>query len=145
MVPLRGPWRFREPGYGARLATRVTERYSGTLALGLVHWQIPYPTIPGAYVWDTRAVLVEPGWQCTWRRGVAELRVEAGPAIAMMFEGPDNGMRGGAQAGVSGTVRTGVIPWTVGIDWLWFSRAGGSGSVDGSDQHGILLSAGLGY
>lgn len=145
MVPLRGPWRFVEPGYEARLATRVTERYAGSLSLALLHWRIPDTTYPTGYAWDTRAVLVEPGWQWGHGSSVGKVQVTAGPAIAMMFEGPDDGMRGGAHAEVRGTLRAGAVPLTAGVGWFWFHRAGALVGEDASDQHGIMLSAGVGY
>jgi hypothetical protein len=146
MIPLRGPWRFVEPGYAFRLTSRVTDRYAGSLGLALLHWRIPHPTIPKAYLWDTRAILLEPGWQWNRPGRVAELRITAGPALVRMFEGPDEGTRGGAEARMNVTVRAGPLPLTVGLGWLWFSRSEASGvSVAGSDQHSIMLSAGIGY
>jgi hypothetical protein len=145
MVPLRGPWHFTEPGYEARLTTRVSERYAASLSLRVLHWRIPSTAYARGYLWDTRAVLVEPGWQ--WSRGgeVGKVQVAVGPTIAMMFEGPDDGVRGGAHAEVRGTVRAGPVPLTAGAGWFWFHRGVASAGQDASDQHGIMVSAGIGY
>ncbi len=146
MAAVAGPWRFAEPGYGVRFTTPVTQQYSGSLGVALLHLRIPHPTIPRAYTWDTRAVLITPALQSTrgWRIG--ELRARAGPALSLMFEGPDYGVRGGVNLEFGGTLRAGPIPLTAGAGWLWLIRHQNPGSeTTGADQHALLLSAGIGF
>ena len=97
MVPLHGPWRFTEPGYEARLTTGLSERYAGSLSLALLHWRIASSGSAGGYLWDTRAVLVEPG--CQWSRGGGGGRGWAGLARGRPHDEPrDRPAQGGGLA-----------------------------------------------
>ena len=146
MVPVAGPWRFTEPGYAVRFATPpLAGHHSGSLAVALLHLRIPHPTIEGAYGWDTRAVLINPGWQWDTGSQLGQVSVRAGPALTLMFEGPDQGMRAGARIEIGTTVRLGPVPVTVGAGWLWTIRGEtASASTPGTDLHGVILSAGIG-
>jgi hypothetical protein len=146
MVRASGPWRFVEPGYAVKTATRVTERDAAALTLALVHWQIPGSGPVGSYLWDTRAVLLMPAW----RRGTFDGRlrwyVQAGPTVSLMLEGPDNGLRGGANAELGGSLRLGPLPrMTGGIGWVWIVRGASDPRATADDQHALLLHAGLAF
>ena len=110
MVPLHGPWRFTEPGYEARLTTRLSERYAGSLSLALLHWRIPSSTYARGYLWDTRAVLVEPGWP--WSRGGSgrSEHATASPTPLVMLEGPGDCLGAGAYARVTVTPLARALP-----------------------------------
>lgn len=146
MVPVRGPWELFEPAFGVRLTTPLANAHSASLGVVLLRWRIPSVTNPRGYSWATGALLVTPGWQ--WNRyvGRAGLRARLGPAFTLSGEGPDNGLRAGAQLEVGGSVRLGSVPLTAGVGWLWISRhVNPGGSTPGTDQHGLMLSVGLGY
>lgn len=145
MVRLSGPWHFVGPGYGLKLATGVSQDDALALTLILLHWQVPSSSGNGRYLWDTRAILLMPGWRRAVRAGKAEWYVQLGPALQMMIEGPDFGLRGGANAEIGGSVRLGSLPrMTGGIGWLWIVRGPGY-LVSPTDERGLLLHAGIAF
>lgn len=146
MIPATGPWRLVEPGYGVKFMTPFSPQHSVALTLALFHWQIPHPTIPGAYTWDTRAVFVMPGWQWTRRGSVGQLHLQGGPALSIMLEGPDEGTRAGLQLELGASTHVGFVPLTASVGWLWLVRTTLPGEgTPGTDQRGLLLSAGVGF
>jgi hypothetical protein len=146
MARLSGPWHFVEPGYGLELSTDLTARDAARLTVSVVHWQIPGPRrllVP--YLWDTRAVLLMPGWQRGRRQGSLRWYLEAGPAMSLMFEGPDYGLRAGAQVELGGSIRWRSVPGvTAGVGYLWVTR-GAASTVPATDQRGLLAHAGIAF
>jgi hypothetical protein len=146
MMRLSGPWHLVEPGYGLKFSTSVSQRDAVALSLILLHWQIPEPQGgAGPYLWDTRAVLLMPGWRHAARGKSVEGYVQLGPALDMMIEGPDLGPRGGVGAEAGGSVQVGQLPRvTGGIGWLWIVRGPAYG-VSPTDERGLLLHVGMAF
>jgi len=138
MARAGGPWGFTEPGYGVRFTTApLAPHHSASLSVALLHLH----EVAGGY--DSRSVLINPGWQWDDDSTLGRVRVRAGPAMNLMFEGPDSGVRGGAQIEVGTSLRLGPVPLTVGAGWLWIRRGEAQGTP-GADLHGVILSAGIG-
>ena len=149
MLPLSGPWRFVEPGFGFHLG-RSSGTWGGTLGLAVFHWEIPgnvYPGVPGlsrTYIWDTRAFVATPG--LVWRsQRTSPIELRAGPSIVIMGEGPDNGANfGGHFAAALTPLRS--LPVTVGMGWFWMQSGNqGDSRFTNSDQHGLTLHAALAF
>lgn len=145
MIPLAGPWRFAEPGYALKTFTPLSATLAGGLTVALLHWRLLNPTLPGAYSLDTRAVLIMPGLDRYWKGASRRLHARIGPALTVMLEGPDDGLRAGAQLEFGAAAKAGALPLTAGLGWIWLPR-GASGALAGrtSDQHGLLLHVGIG-
>jgi len=142
MVPLTGPWHLTDPGYAATFATPVTEATSVGLSVALLHWRITEPRralVP--YLWDTYAVIFRAGWRSALIRGPVSLHAQAGPAASVMVEGPDGGLRGGAHLELGADLES-ALPLALSAGWLWINRATVR-NLPGTDQHGLILSAGL--
>ena len=138
MAPLAGPWHFVDPGYALKFATPVSPQTAASLTLALVHWRIPSS-------FDTRAVLMLPGFR--WRgleRG-GRLYVQGGPLVSVMVEGPDEGTRGGLHLEIGGRTGAGRLSATGGWGWMWLSRKPDPvfRAGTGADQHGLLAHIGL--
>lgn len=146
MVPLSGPWRFVEPGYAVKFVTPVSLQQGAAMTVALFHWQIPSAALPGAYEWDTRAVFVMPGWQWSGKEPLAWLYLRGGPAVSVMLEGPDKGTRAGLHFDVGASGHVVFVPVTASVGWLWLVRnAPGGALTPGTDQRGLLVSAGVGF
>ena len=152
MLHVSGPWHFVEPAYGLKFARGVTDQDALALTLLLLHWRIPYPSsVPSGgvrpYDWDTRAVLLMPAWRHGPQHGTARWYVQAGPALDMMVEGPDFGLRGGVSAEVGGSLRFGRLPGlTGGVGWVWIVRGVSDDvNVSPTDERGLLFHAGIAF
>lgn len=147
MVRASGPWHFVEPAYALKFATRMTARDAAALTIGVLHWQISEPRRTLApYLWDTRAVLVMPAWRRGTSQGDVRWYAQAGPSVSLMLEGPDYGLRGGANAELGGSLRLGPLPMlTGGIGWIWIVRGVSGPSIPPTDQHGLLFHAGVAF
>ncbi|GIW51496.1 MAG: hypothetical protein KatS3mg081_0851 [Gemmatimonadales bacterium] len=147
MIRLSGPWHFVEPGYGIESVTWVTTRDALALTVAVLHWQIPEPRrllVP--YLWDTRAVLVVPAWRRGKHDGILRWYIEGGPALTTMIEGPDGGLRAGANVEVGGSVDLRSLPrLTAGVGWFWVVRSSSDDLVRPTDQHGLLFQGGIGF
>lgn len=142
MLPLSGPWRLVEPGYFVRFERPYHELLSGSLAFGVLHWQIPGEAFMRDYIWDTRAFVALPGvdWY-PWTERLLSLR--GGPAIIMMGEGPGNGVNLGAHLEVA-VSRLRDLPVEIGVGWLWMRTPDGADTrVSGTDQNGLTIAGGI--
>jgi hypothetical protein len=129
-----------------KTTTPISQDQALALTLALFHWHIPDPIVAGEYAWDTRAAVVMPGWEGRKRNRVAQVYVRGGPAASIMLEGPDEGLRGGAHLEVGGSVDIGFLPLTASAGWLWLIRRPiPEVGEPGADQHGLLLSVGIGF
>jgi hypothetical protein len=147
MMRVSGPWHFVEPGYGLASATWLNDRDALALTIALLHWQIREPRRPLVpYRWDTRAVLLLPGWRRGTRDGVLRWYLQGGPAFTLMTEGPDDELRGGASAEVGGSIGLKSLPrLTAGVGWLWIVRTTSDPAVSSTDQRGLLVHAGIAF
>lgn len=137
MAPLRGPWRFVEPGYVLRYTRPYGERISGSLAMGVYHWQATGSGL------DTRAFVGMPGVQVRMF-GSELLTLRGGPAIIAMGEGPDGRANLGGHLELATKVRPFSVPLAFGVGTLWMSRNPEAGSHLGSeDQLGLSFFGGL--
>lgn len=145
MARVSGPWHFVEPAYALKFATRVGERDAAALTIAVLHWQISEPArllVP--YLWDTRAILVMPAWRRGKTEGHFRWHVQGGPSLSLMVEGPDYGLRGGANAEVGGSLRFRSLPGlTGGVGWLWIVRGVSEPSVPPTDERGLLFHVGV--
>jgi hypothetical protein len=144
MKPVRGVWHFVEPGYGLRTLSPLTENDDIALDVAVFHWEAVDLDYPFSYSWDTRAVLLMPGWQRTHFLGRIVAYSRIGLAASNMIEGPDDGLVPGAHAQMGALVELGPIVVETAIGWLWLSRDA-RGTIPGTDQHAILVSGGLGF
>ena len=149
MVPLSGPWRFTEPGFGVRVSRAIDARWFGGMELGIFHWQIPSsretnPGEPRPYIWDTRAVVMLPELE---RRlvGIGPLQLRGGPAVVMMGEGPGRGASLGAHLGAMIEAPS-PVPLNLTIRWLWMQNDnhGDVGFTD-RNQQGLLIAGEIGF
>jgi hypothetical protein len=147
MVRMSGPWQnFVEPAYALKFTTGLSERDAAALTIALLHWQIPGRRQFASYLWDTRAALLMLGWQRGRRSGNVRWYVQAGPAMSVMMEGPDWGLRGGAHAEFGGSVRAGSLPGlAVGLGGVWIVRSASDAAVPPTDQRGLLVHAGVAF
>jgi hypothetical protein len=144
MAPVRGPWRFVQPGFGLNFSRPVSDRFSSTLGLEVDHWQIPGSGFNRDYIYDTRAFVGTPGVE--WRPGASgRFSLRAGPAMALMGEGPDGGLNLGLHATAATSLQPLGLPLRVGAGWMWLPRD----AVDdvwihpGEDQQGLMVFGGL--
>jgi hypothetical protein len=145
MIPIGGPWRLTEPQLAAKFATPILSTQGVGVSVMLVHWQIRDSTTAGGYLWDTRSGIIGLGWWSRVLTGAVSLKAEAGPAMSLMWEGPDYYTRGGAHLDLDATLEAGPIPLTAGAGWLWLSRTSSQGrrATPGTDQHGLIFWAGI--
>lgn len=143
MMPLGGVWHFAEPGYGIRTLSRVSQRDHIALDVAVFHWRTLDPQRPYGYGWDTRAVLIMPGWTRLQSIGAITGHAHVGFAGSVMIEGPDRGFVPGTYAEGGIHLEVGPLRIETGIGWLWLSRKT-SGSTPGTDQHALLFHAALG-
>lgn len=144
MKPVRGVWHFVEPGYGLRTLSPLTEKDDIALDVAVFHWEAVDLDFPFSYSWDTRAVLLMPGWRRTHVTGRITGHTRLGPAASNMIEGPDDGLVPGAYAEAGALLTLGPIDVEAAIGWLWLSREA-RGATPGTDQHAILVSGGVGF
>lgn len=140
MIPLRGPWRFVDPAYSLGVSQAFSPKLAGALSLAFIHWQIPGEALFRSYLWDTGMFLALPGLRFSpGPRGLFGLT--AGPAVAAMGEGPDNGATVGAHVDVAVPLRELVrLPLTFGVGGLWLARSeSNDASVNAHDQVGVLI------
>lgn len=135
MAPLRGPWQFVEPGYMARYTRPYSELVSGTLALGVFHWENST---------DTRAFVGTTGVQLRLAPDDL-LSVRGGPAVFAMGEGPDAGANLGAHLEAATVLRPIGLPITLGVGSLWMPRGSSPNPrvSPGVDQIGMTFFGGL--
>jgi hypothetical protein len=148
LTPFTGPWHVVEPGLGLAFTTALAERADATVDVLLLHWHTEgNPSFSG---WDTRAAVLLPA--VAWAKGVgsARLRIGAGPAGTLMFEGPDDGLRGGAHAdaGVMWSLGEGFVASAT-ASLLWLVRAerpdlASPSQLSPADERALLLRFGLG-
>jgi hypothetical protein len=136
MTRLGGPWVSVEPAFGL-----MVHNDGSLLSVMMAHWQIPRPASDGGgYSWDTRSLIASAQSE---RQLVGDkLRWRIGPAIGIMGEGPDSGVRFGWQIDLvlSLPVGPGRVDATAG--WLWLRRPD-DGPYEGS-QDGLVWSVSLG-
>jgi hypothetical protein len=140
MVPVTGPWRYNSPALGVRVGGPVRGRFGMALGMEVVHWRIPGQAFMRDYLWDTRMFVATPTLE--WRGGSHWL-VRAGPAIAAMGEGPDNGVTAGSVAALEASTGVFGIDLIGTAESLWLPRSGPGQA--GEDQIGLRLSVGIGF
>ena len=149
MVPISGPWRFVEPGFGLRFA-RSANRWGGSLGLAVFHWDIPgdmYAGVPGLerrYIWDTRAFVATPG--VVWHaQATLPVELRAGPSIVIMGEGPGNGANFGGHLEAVVSSRSPVAVGA-GVGWFWMQSENlGDSRFTNADQHGLTVFLAVGF
>lgn len=140
MVPVSGPWRFVDPGFGFRFS-RFRERWGGSLTFAVYHWQIPGDAFLRNYIVDTRAFIAQPAVE--WHPlGSEALALRGGPSITLMGEGPGDG------ASFGGHLETSWSPvWarglTVGLGWSWMRHDTSDSRYTSADQNGLMLFGGI--
>jgi hypothetical protein len=148
LTPFTGPWHVVEPGLGLAFTTPLAERTDATLDVLLLHWHtVGTASFSG---WDTRAAVLLPAVAWVRAAGSARVRMGLGPAATLMFEGPDDGLRGGAHADAGVTWDLGggfVASATASLLWLVRSERPefvSSSQLSPTDERAMLIRFGLG-
>ena len=148
LTPVSGPWHVVEPGVGLAFTTPLGERSDATLDVLLVHWHTEENASFSG--WDTRAVVALPAIALVRAAGTSRFRLGIGPAGTLMFEGPDDGLRGGAHvdAGVTFALGSAFVASVTG-SLLWLVRSErpdlvASSQLSPADERALLLRFGIG-